>query len=730
MESEKEKKVSNVSDYENVSQSATERSHPQQVEKKLPYPKSVFFIVSNEFCERFSYYGMRTILSLYLNDILLYSQSDSTIIYHVFTMMVYFFPLLGAILSDSLLGKFRTILYVSCLYALGNIVLALAATPPLNLPERPISLLGLLLIALGTGGIKPCVAAFGGDQFILPQQELQLATFFSLFYFSINSGSLISTFITPIIREDVKCFGMDSCYSLAFGIPGILMVVSIIVFALGKPLYKIKEPAGNMLVQVSKCIGNAISTKFKSKGVKKDNWLDYAEEKHGAKLVSEVKSLIRVLVLFIPLPVFWALFDQQGSGWTFMARRMNGDIGGFTLLPDQMQVINPLLILLFIPLFQYVIYPIMNKCNVLTTPLKRLVAGGALAAISFIISATISLALERTFPILPTEGNGQLRIYNALDGNLTLDVKDFGGKLEIPALSNYSNIDIAVSGTKDIPYSYTFNGNAYNGAFEVDEQKSVAYLFKETGKLAIKLEDDVDKTSNGNPKFRLLLNSYKEIDIEFVDSDGEIKLSLNTSDTDFKDLKPDIYELRFGKGLVTASIEMKLGAVYTVVGIVKIDSVELNTITVTSPNSISILFLIPQYIVITAAEIMFSITGLEFAYSQAPTSMKSVLQACWLLTTAFGNLIVVIIESAEPFHEQSKTFFLYGGLMLADMIVFTFMAMRYEYVKKEGTEDEKEKEIKEKENGGTDYYNAKVPEKQNGISNTAFTASDEKGLKI
>lgn len=130
-------------------------------------------------------------------------------------------------LADSLLGKFRTIFYVSMIYAVGNVVLSLSAIGPLNLPDRGFSILGLLLIALGTGGIKPCVSAFGGDQFILPQQELQLATFFSMFYFSINAGSLISTSITPVLREKVHCFDEDSCFSLAFGVPGVLMVVSI-----------------------------------------------------------------------------------------------------------------------------------------------------------------------------------------------------------------------------------------------------------------------------------------------------------------------------------------------------------------------------------------------------------------------------------------------------------------------------------------------------------------------
>lgn len=92
---------------------------------------------------------------------------------------------------------------------------------------RELSIVGLLLIAIGTGGIKPCVSAFGGDQFKLPQQEKQLQQFFSLFYFAINSGSLISTFLTPVLREDVKCLDQDTCYPLAFGVPAVLMIVSV-----------------------------------------------------------------------------------------------------------------------------------------------------------------------------------------------------------------------------------------------------------------------------------------------------------------------------------------------------------------------------------------------------------------------------------------------------------------------------------------------------------------------
>lgn len=124
----------------------------------------------------------------------------------------------------------------------------------LQLPASTLTVIGLLLIGLGSGGIKPCVSAFGGDQFKIPEQAKQLATFFSLFYFAINAGSLISTTLTPILRENVHCFGDDSCFSLAFGVPAVLMVISITVFVLGKVLYTIKKPTGNMLVSVVKCV--------------------------------------------------------------------------------------------------------------------------------------------------------------------------------------------------------------------------------------------------------------------------------------------------------------------------------------------------------------------------------------------------------------------------------------------------------------------------------------------
>ena len=98
--------------------------------------------------------------------------------------------------------------------------------------------------------------------------------------------------------------------------------------------------------------------------------------------------------------------------------------------------------------------------------------------------------------------------------------------------------------------------------------------------------------------------------------------------------------------------------------------------TLTTPNSIHILWQFPQYFVITASEVMFSVTGLEFSYSQAPASMKSVVQAAWLLTVAFGNIIVILVAEAKMFSEQASEFFMFAGLMLIDTLVFIFLAWR------------------------------------------------------
>ncbi|XP_047115520.1 solute carrier family 15 member 1 isoform X1 [Schistocerca piceifrons] len=662
-------------------------------EKKPKYPRSVFFIVTNEFCERFSYYGMRTILSLYLRNILRYDDDTATTIYHTFTMLCYFFPLFGAMLADSLLGKFRTILYLSFVYAAGNIVISLASANDSipGMPAREISILGLVLIAIGTGGIKPCVSSFGGDQFVLPQQEKQLAQFFSLFYFAINSGSLVSTFITPILREDVPCLGQTSCYPLAFGVPAALMIVSIIVFLVGKSLYVIKKPEGNVVLKVSKCITHALSQKIKAKGEKRDHWLDYADDKHDKNLIEDIKATLRVMFLYIPLPIFWALFDQQGSRWTFQATRMTGELGSWSLKPDQMQVVNPVLILVFIPVFEAGIYPLFEKCNLLKKPLQRIGVGGVLAAISFIISAIVELQLEPTYAVLPKSGEAQLRIFNGLDTQLNVSLDNNLNNV-IEALGVWELKNLPVSGNQQYTITTTNGSVSENDTIIAYELQATSYLIQNDLKISAAIRNDrIDKSENGYPYIRLIYDFGETLPSEiYFKKEGtdeialRIPIQIGSSATDPLPIEDGTFDVFTQNNTKLTSVTLQLGGVYTLV-LVESDSATdggyLTSIhTITEPNSVHMLWLIPQYVVITMGEVMFSITGLEFSYSQAPTSMKSVLASGWLLTVAFGNLIVIIVAEAKFFTSQAHEFFLFAGLMIADMAIFALMAMRYKYV--------------------------------------------------
>ncbi|GMS95416.1 hypothetical protein PENTCL1PPCAC_17591 [Pristionchus entomophagus] len=257
-----------------------------------------------------------------------------------------------------------------------------------------------------------------GDQFN-PAHTRMISIFFSLFYFSINAGSTLSMFITPIFRS-IHCLGQDSCFPLAFGIPAILMLIATGLFMVGSFWYKRLPPTENVILRVINTIRRALNNKRKSTE-SREHWLDHALDGHDCvnnincmahasicaeeSFVTDVKSLVRVVVMMLPFPMFWALYDQQGSRWTIQAMQMNSRIvGNIYLLPDQMQVLNAILILIFIPFFQAVVYPLITRLGMRVTMLRKMAAGGLLAAASFVLCALVQLAIQGTL-VPPVEPN-------------------------------------------------------------------------------------------------------------------------------------------------------------------------------------------------------------------------------------------------------------------------------------------------------------------------------------
>lgn len=324
-------------------------------------PPGIPYIIGNEAAERFSFYGMRAILVIFMTQYLWVmdqhttppmSDARSREYFHDFVSYAYLTPFIGAILSDVFLGKYRTILFLSLFYCAGHAALACMGTVGSSLHWL---IAGLVLICLGAGGIKPCVSAHVGDQFG-PKNSHLLTRVFNWFYFSINFGSFFSTLLTPWLLE-------RHGPHWAFGVPGVLMAIATLVFWLGRNRFVHVPPAG--------------TTFFRELGSREG-----------------LVALAKLIPLFLFIAVFWGLYDQTGSSWVQQASQMNLEFMGFTWLPSQVQAANPILILIFVPLFSLVLYPALNRVFKLT-PLRKIGLGLFLTAGCYGLTTLVQVWIDQ-----------------------------------------------------------------------------------------------------------------------------------------------------------------------------------------------------------------------------------------------------------------------------------------------------------------------------------------------
>ncbi|KAK8772457.1 hypothetical protein V5799_024297 [Amblyomma americanum] len=521
--------------------------------------------------------------------------------------------------------------------------------------------------------------------------ERQLEQFFSLFYLSINAGSLLSTFITPILRVQ-RCLGQMFCFPLAFGVPAALMVLALVLFVIGKPLYRIVPPAGNVVIRVLQCIWHALSRKVRSKE-SRAHWLDHADDVFEKSLIADIKDVLHVLVLYAPLPVFWALFDQQGSQWTLQANKMDGEILGYQVLPDQMQLVNPLLILVLVPVFSYVVYPLFGRCNLLNRPLQKITVGGLAAAAAFAVAGCLDLALESSAEAPVPAGFSRVAFVNTLpcpvdvSGNELRLRLESGEVLSVPELPR-----AALQASAAAPCELSV-ARLEATAFSEAQSHSIFFL-EDKQMLLAALVANTRGSNSHNAEVRVAYTVREPVSaVVFADASGSktyaaapTHIGATSSYTNATGLTPGRYTARLlgsdDYEVAACEASLKNGGHYTVTFTQQADGGPVNCSVheTLRPNSLSMFYQVPQYVLITAGEVMFSVTGLEFSYSQAPSSMKSVLQAAWLLTVAVGNLIVVIVAEARFFHVASSESFMYSGLMTLDMVVFGIMACFYKYI--------------------------------------------------
>lgn len=341
-----------------MSQKTTYHTTPPDTDKM---PAGIPYIIGNEAAERFSFYGMRTILTIFMTKYLMdaagqpahMDEETAKIWYHNFVTAVYFFPIIGAIISDWLFGKYLTIMVLSVVYCAGHAVLALMDFH-IGLEPRMILLCGLILISVGSGGIKPCVSAHVGDQFG-PKNHHLIEKVFGWFYFSINLGSAFSTLLTPILLAE---YGPG----WAFGVPGILMGIATIAFWMGRHVFVHIPPSGNKF----------FAETFTPQGI---------------------RAIVNLIPLYFFVAMFWAPFDQTGSAWVLQAQHMDRVIFGWEMKVSQVQAANPILVMILIPVFSYLIYPWMGRFFEVT-PLKKIGIGLFVTVPACVIPALIEVRIQ------------------------------------------------------------------------------------------------------------------------------------------------------------------------------------------------------------------------------------------------------------------------------------------------------------------------------------------------
>jgi POT family proton-dependent oligopeptide transporter len=456
-------------------------------------PPGIPYIVGNEAAERFSFYGMKTILVVFMTQFLhstaggpdFMSEPESREWMHLFVASAYFFPIIGGIVADAFLGKYLTILLLSIVYCLGHLCLALMDLPePLlaaTLAPRGWLLAGLALVAIGSGGIKPCVSAHVGDQFGQSNRHL-LERVFGWFYFAINFGSFFSTLLTPWLLKNHGA-------GWAFGVPGLLMALATLVFWLGRHRFIHVPPRGTR----------------------------YFAETFGREGLA---AIFKLLPLYLLVAVFWSLYDQSGGAWVQQAQQMDRRFLGVEWLESQIQAVNPLLVLAFIPLFSLVIYPVIGRFFQLT-PLRKVLIGFLLTILAFAITAHAQRLIDAE-------------------------------------AARFRDVVTAVA--------------AGDGVDRVATEAAMREAGRNAAADACKREAGV--------------------------------------------------ESMVGAGLAVTADGTRLSARWPTVG-----------------------WQLLAYVVITAAEILVSITCLEFSYTQAPPQMKSLVMSLYLLSVSLGNLFTALVNT-------------------------------------------------------------------------------------
>jgi len=663
------------------SQQWTTPAEKEPLDTSSRWPVTTYFILVVEFCERFCYYGLRSVLTMYLTRYLVYDKSSSSTLYHFWLTLCYIFPLIGAVISDSYWGRFHTIWRFSLVYFLGTLLLTASSIPTFMMLttgatrdiHRYLAIGGLVFIAAGSGGIKPCVSPFGADQFDRYAKRAK-ESYFKWFYLLINFGGLISAYLTPYLRNEFDCYAdisarqaqeqlegklqntemtaaFDECHIAAYGVPSSLMLLAIVAFLLPQILKNTGLIGKGYKLEPTKT-GDNILIGFCKNVIMKEKSGNRCER-------NSYYQVLKIGMLFLPLSVFWSVFEQIGSIWTFQAEELIGwvDLGFFKfyVLNDQVETVNSLLVIALIPLWNYALSPIVDYViyrnrpeSAKRKPIHLMLAGLLVAAVAAFLAMNLQHQIDANLPVM--EASKVLGLHNPVLFRVEND--ELASEIQLKKFELVENL----------------------GKFiEWDEEHLTST------QLCIGNDDCVDVLDldkDGKPKNPVKFLYYSNGTLEIEHIDHTLARQNTTSVFDMitgtsQLMKSDEFSQYFpGEKFVDgARIATRIN---------RDDKTATGFVQISEGRTLNVANILPQYIVITFAEILISVTALEFAYTQAPASMKTLTTALWYTTVALANVLnIVLIELGRGSTRSGKLMVSVGAVVVA-AVAFYFIGRGYE----------------------------------------------------
>lgn len=346
-----------------------------------PLMKVCSFILIQETCERLAFYGIQPTIKSFLRKSYGFGETAVCSFVGLFNGLTYIFALVSAILADTVLGTYLTIMIFSAVYMVGLVMLCIAAISFIDQLWMVYVALWVFL-AVGAGGIKSCVSVLGAQQYSPVDHKDRITQFFTLFYASINVGALIGGIVVPTVAKNT-----DS-YTIAYMIPTVAFAIATGVLLFGSSRYVMMKPQGSAVVEIFKVIGASacnlsVSKCRKSQGGKYDD-----------HFIDDAVSLFTLMPLFGLVIPFNICYNQIFMGFETQSTMMKSTIFGFDMAHELMVNVDPIAVIVGSLVIDNFIFPFLRKKNMMPTILYRFVVGFTFSTLANLCAMAVEFAIQ------------------------------------------------------------------------------------------------------------------------------------------------------------------------------------------------------------------------------------------------------------------------------------------------------------------------------------------------